>query len=119
MFADPVTSPKGVFERGARSQEPGARENPSSLSSYSVSFSGSWLLAPGSLAGTAIADQLDPFGIYGDALRFGVLFALMGSALVVFLYLWKNGRLDMDEEPKQLMMEIDDHGDRTDHNAPE
>ncbi len=52
----------------------------------------------------------DPFGVYGDLLRYGVLFALVIGSLGLFLYLWKKGRLDMDEEPKMTMMEIDDHG---------
>ncbi len=54
-------------------------------------------------------DQLDAFGIYGDLLRFSVLFALVGGAMAIFLYLWKKGRLDMDEEPKKTMMETDDY----------
>lgn len=55
-------------------------------------------------------NQLDAFGIYGDLLRFGVLFALVGGSMTIFFYLWRKDRLDMDEEPKHAMMETDDHG---------
>lgn len=54
-------------------------------------------------------DHTDAYGVYGDILRFSFLFALVIGALVIFLYLWKNGRLDMDEEAKKTMMETDDH----------
>ncbi len=57
-----------------------------------------------------IPNQPDAFGVYGDLLRFSVLFAMVSGALVIFLYLWKKDRLDMDEEPKKRMMEMDDRG---------
>lgn len=50
----------------------------------------------------------DPFGIYGTLFHYGLVFALVGSALVIFLYLWKKGKLDMDEQPKFQMMEKDE-----------
>jgi hypothetical protein len=31
--------------------------------------------------------------------------SLVGSAFLIFLYLWKNKRLDIDEEPKFQMMQ--------------
>jgi len=36
----------------------------------------------------------------GFVLHYSLLFALFGSALLVFIYLWKTKRLDMDEEAK-------------------
>lgn len=50
----------------------------------------------------------DGIGITGTTLHYSLLFALFGSTLLVFLYLLRKGRLDMDEEPKTQMME-DEH----------
>ena len=55
-------------------------------------------------------EQQDAFGVYGDFLRLSVLFTLVIGSFLIFIYLWKKGRLDWDEEPKQIMMENDDHG---------
>jgi len=54
-------------------------------------------------------EHTDAYGVYGDILRFCFLFALLAGALAIFFQLWKNGRLDMDEEAKKTMMETDDH----------
>lgn len=56
---------------------------------------------------------LDGFGVYGSYLHYGLVILLVGGAFIIFLYLWKKGRLDMDEEPKHRMMndeEDNDHG---------
>lgn len=49
--------------------------------------------------------QYDGTGVYGSLLHYSVLFALMGSTLLVFIHLWRKGRLDMDEKAKYQMME--------------
>ena len=41
-------------------------------------------------------------------MHWALVIAFVGSAFVIFLYLWKKGRLDMDEEPKIQMMTDDD-----------
>ena len=48
---------------------------------------------------------IDGMGIYGHFLHYAVVIALVGSAFLLFLYLWKNKRLDIDEEPKFQMMQ--------------
>lgn len=50
---------------------------------------------------------IDIGGVYGGMLHYGMTFAFVGSALVTFFYLWRKGRLDMDEEPKMQMMQED------------
>jgi hypothetical protein len=49
---------------------------------------------------------LDSAGVYGAVLQFTLVAALVGSAFLVFLYLWYKNRLDMDEEPKFRMMSL-------------
>lgn len=48
---------------------------------------------------------MDQTGSFGTLLHYGMVIALVGSAFLVFIYLWRKGRLDMDEEPKFQMME--------------
>lgn len=48
---------------------------------------------------------LDGGGVYGHFLHYSLVFAMIGSAFLVFLYLWRKGKLNMDEEPKRQMME--------------
>lgn len=48
--------------------------------------------------------DIDPSGIYGGILHYGLIIFLVGSAFLIFLYCWLKGRLDMDEEPKMQMM---------------
>jgi uncharacterized membrane protein len=55
-----------------------------------------------------LARTLDGGGIYGEVFHYSMLAAFFGSAVLVFLYLWSKGRLDMDEEPKMQMLEEDD-----------
>jgi len=47
--------------------------------------------------------MIDGVGVHGFVLHYALLFAFFGSALIVFLYLWRKKRLDMDEEPKYSM----------------
>lgn len=50
---------------------------------------------------------MDGFGIQGMIFHFATVFVLVGSAFIVFLYLWWKGRLDMDEEPKYKIWDKD------------
>lgn len=51
---------------------------------------------------------VDGIGVYGSMLHYGLVVAFVGTAFLLFVCLWKKGRLDMDEGPKYQMME-DDH----------
>ena len=51
--------------------------------------------------------MIDSFGVYGNYLHYGLVIIFMGSALLSFLFFWKKGRLDMDEDPKFQMMKDD------------
>lgn len=51
---------------------------------------------------------VDGAGVYGAVLHYSLVMAFVGSAFVSFIYFWKKGRLDMDEEPKFQMMEADE-----------
>ncbi|MBA2368441.1 MAG: hypothetical protein H0V82_05385 [Candidatus Protochlamydia sp.] len=53
-------------------------------------------------------NQTDGFGIYGNLLHYAMVIILVGSAIMVFIYLWKKGRLGMDEEAKYQMMQDDE-----------
>lgn len=57
-----------------------------------------------------LLNVLDGGGIYGHLLHYSLVFAMIGSALMVFLYLWKKGRLDLDEEPKHQMFKGEEEG---------
>ncbi len=48
---------------------------------------------------------VDGRGIYGFVLHYALLFASFGSALWIFVYLWRKKRLDMDEDPKYEMLD--------------
>lgn len=48
---------------------------------------------------------LDGEGIYGTFLNYALTFSFAGGAFMIFLYLWRKDRLDMDEEPKMQMLE--------------
>jgi hypothetical protein len=50
----------------------------------------------------------DGIGVYGSILNYAFLFALFGSTLLVFIYLWRKGLLGMDEGPKYDMMKSDE-----------
>lgn len=47
--------------------------------------------------------MIDGIGVYGFVLHYALLFAFFGSAVIVFVYLWKKKRLDMDEMPKYIL----------------
>lgn len=47
----------------------------------------------------------DGGGIYGSIWHYSMLFFMMGSTLLIFFRLWLKGRLDMDEEAKNQMMQ--------------
>jgi hypothetical protein len=57
--------------------------------------------------------MVDGGGAYGNLLHYGLTIAFVGSALLVFIYSWTKGRLDMDESPKIQMMskELEDNQD--------
>jgi len=55
-----------------------------------------------------IAQTLDGFGIYGWMVTYTMGAAFFGSALLVFIYLWRKGRLDMDEGPAIQMLQRKD-----------
>lgn len=48
--------------------------------------------------------MIDGMGLYGHFLHYAIVISLVGSAFLIFLYLWRNKRLDIDEEPKFQMM---------------
>lgn len=64
-----------------------------------------------SILAFALAEARDSSGVYGGILHYSLVFAIVGSSLLIFLYLWSKGRLDMDEAPKIEMMR-DDKGER-------
>ena len=49
----------------------------------------------------------DGSGAYGTIFNYSFLFALFGSTLLIFFYLWRKGMLGMDEGPKFDMMPKD------------
>jgi hypothetical protein len=53
---------------------------------------------------SSLSPLLDPSGAYGGYLHYMLVISLVGSAFLLFIYLWYKGRLDMDEEPKITMM---------------
>lgn len=52
----------------------------------------------------AAAPVLDGGGECGSITHYVFILTLVGSAFLIFLYLWRKGKLDMDEEPKHTMM---------------
>lgn len=52
-----------------------------------------------------LAQTLDGLGIYGSLFHFTMAVAFFGSALMVFIYLWRKGNLDMNEGPALSMLE--------------
>ncbi len=56
---------------------------------------------------SGILGIIDSFGVYGSALHYGLVIAFVGSAFLIFIYLWSKGRLGMDEEPAVQMMKDD------------
>ncbi len=50
---------------------------------------------------------MDGNGLYGSLVHYSMTIVLVGGALILFLYFWYNGRLDMDESPKYQMLQDD------------
>lgn len=49
----------------------------------------------------------DGWGVMGLALDYAIIFIFSGSAAVLFLYFWKKGRLNFEEDPKYQMLDED------------
>jgi len=47
----------------------------------------------------------DPNGVTGSLLHYSLVIFMVCSAFFIFLYLWRKGRLDMDEAPKHQMLQ--------------
>ena len=54
-----------------------------------------------------LAKILDGIGIYGSIVHFSFAGLFFSAALLIFLYLWRKGKLDMDESPAEQMLEDD------------
>ncbi len=52
-----------------------------------------------------ICAVFDAMGIYGNLFHYALVISLVGSAFIIFFYLWRKNRLDMDEAPKFQMMQ--------------
>lgn len=50
---------------------------------------------------------LDGMGVTGNFYHYSMVIAFVGSAFLIFLFLWGKKRLDMDESPKYQML-LDD-----------
>jgi len=57
-------------------------------------------------------NPIDVNGECGSLVHYAFVIALVGSAFLIFLYLWRKDRLDMDEEPKHTMLKKDDEDER-------
>lgn len=60
----------------------------------------------------------DGGGIYGSIFHYTLVIFFVAGAFILFLYLWKKGRLDMDEEPKHQMLKDDEEKDSDDQQSP-
>lgn len=47
-------------------------------------------------------------GYMGSLAHMFWILAFFGSAVIVFIYLWRKGRLDFDEEPKWTLFDQDE-----------
>lgn len=56
--------------------------------------------------------MIDASGVYGELMNYMMTIWMVGSAFLIFLYLWKAGKLSMEEEPKWRMLREDEDGDR-------
>lgn len=59
------------------------------------------------------AAVIDAMGVYGSLLHYSLVIAFVGSAFLLFFYLWKKDRLNMDEEPKFQMMRDEAKGEES------
>jgi hypothetical protein len=50
----------------------------------------------------------DGIGINGAIFNYALLIVLFGSTLLIFIYLWRKGLVDMSETPKYKMMDADE-----------
>lgn len=57
---------------------------------------------------TSLIPDVDGGGVVGAFLSYGMAIATMGATVLVFIHLWRKGRLDMDEQPKYHMMREDE-----------
>lgn len=48
---------------------------------------------------------LDGAGVYGSVLHYAFVITFAGNAFLIFIYLWRKNKLNMDEGPKFQMME--------------
>ena len=48
---------------------------------------------------------VDGGGVYGSILYYSLTIAYVGSAFLIFIYLYRAGKLNMDEGPKNQMMQ--------------
>lgn len=58
---------------------------------------------------------IDGEGVYGTFLTYALTIFFVGSAFIMFIYLWTKGRLDMDEEPKLQMMKVEEGYEEENH----
>lgn len=58
-----------------------------------------------------LAKTLDGSGLYGSLIHSAIALFFGGGALLIFLFLWKRGGLDMDEGPAKRMLR--DEGDNS------
>lgn len=54
-----------------------------------------------------IAQVIDSTGVCGSIVHYSLVIMLVGCSMILFLYLWRKGKLDMDEGPKYQMMNDD------------
>lgn len=52
---------------------------------------------------------LDGVGFLGNLFEHAMIAALGGSAMMIFLYLWMKGRLDMDQTPAKDMVTCNEY----------
>lgn len=51
--------------------------------------------------------KMDGFGLSGLIIDYAMIVGFSLGALILFVYLWKKGRLDFEEDAKHQMMEDD------------
>jgi hypothetical protein len=62
------------------------------------------------IAEFTLVSGMDSSGVYGGIFHYALVFAMVGSAFLAFIYFWSKGKLDMDEGPKLQMM-CDEEGE--------
>jgi uncharacterized membrane protein YciS (DUF1049 family) len=61
----------------------------------------------------AFFPAFDGIGFIGTLVAYVFAFTFFVGAILVFFYLWKKGRLDMDQEPAEKMLEEDNKGNKS------